>query len=103
MRAIIGATAVGEAVLMAADAATGRTAIGAGPQPQTGSGVGQFVKAPGVDATPFTLPASGTWLWYYWGISVVSGAVNFAQTSGISAGGTTVASGISGTAWWAGL
>lgn len=70
------------------------------PNPQVAAGVGQFIKAPGTDTTPFTMPSGGTWLWYCYGLSVASGTVSILQTTGVSAGGTTVAAASAGNAYF---
>jgi hypothetical protein len=62
-RTNLGATAVGEAVFTAADAATARSAIGAPPTPQLAGGVGQWYRLYTGPSGNVTLPAGGSWAW----------------------------------------
>lgn len=92
-RTTLGSTTVGDAVFIAADAAAARTAIGAPPNPTASAGVGQWTAISNV------LPAGGTWAWFVAGIT--SGAV-VSHNAGVSAGGSTVATGATsyiGFAW----
>jgi hypothetical protein len=70
------------------------------PLPQTAAGVGQFLAQVSTGSgNASILPAGGTWLWWIQGYSNVTGGLNYAPTSGISAGGTTIAGGVAGINW----
>ena len=100
INAIDGVTATGTALIVAADAAAGRAAIGAGAVATTSSGVGQFVALnPGLGAS-LELPAGGTWKYaaYRFNSGVVA-----VSSIGIGNGGAVVGASASGQNWsgWA--
>ena len=74
-------------------ALTGITAAGV-TAPQTAAGVGQWVVSPAGGS--YTLPAGGTWAWFYIRSSNASGSVT-AHGAGVNAGGTLVAGGVTQT------
>ncbi len=88
-RTAIGATATGSALVTAADAAAARTAIVAPATPSGAAGPGQWVQISVGPSSSYTLPAGGTWAFFF--ASYSSGAFNNAVAS-IAAGGTTIAS-----------
>lgn len=93
------ATTLGATLAKIADAAAGRVAISAPAIPQTATGSGQFVSSTGGSGVAFTLPAGGTWVWWGFGASTGTGAINVNPSCGVVAGGTTVLAAVGGTAW----
>ncbi len=84
------AAGFGGLLAAAPDAASARVVIGAPATPTGSGGVAGSVAAISVAiSTSYTLPAGGTWYWLYHLFS--SGAFS-STTSGISAGGTLIAS-----------
>lgn len=100
INAIDGVTVTGTALIRAADAAAGRTAIGAGAVATASSGVGQFlILNPGL-GVGLQLPAGGTWKYaaYRFNSGVVADAA-----VGIASGGSVVGASAGGQNWlgWA--
>ena len=100
INAIDGVTATGTALIVAADAAAGRAAIGAGAVATTSSGVGQFlILNPGL-GVGLQLPTGGTWKYaaYRFNSGVVADAA-----VGLASGGAVVGSSAGGQNWlgWA--
>lgn len=95
VRALI-ASAIGQALLTAADAAAGRAAIAAQPLSQASAGVGQEVTISATAGNGLVLPTGGEWSW--WAARYQSGTGIWAGNivDGIATGGTTVISGIGG-------
>ena len=88
-RTNLGATATGSALFTAADAAAGRTAIGAEPIATLAAGPGQWVGFGVGTSANLTLPAGGQWAFDF--IVWVSGSGIFAnRVVNIAAGGTVV-------------
>ena len=94
INAIDGVTATGTALIRAADAAAGRTAINAVVPPTTSAGVGQWVSL-NAPSTALNLPAGGTWAYFV--LTVVNstgGITNFGAS--VAAGGTLIFAASSG-------
>lgn len=77
------------------DDATARTTLGAHPLAINGSGVGQFTTLLVGPSTALSLPAGGTWLYYFIRESATSGVFQ-AHATNIAAGGTQIASSTAG-------
>lgn len=83
--------------LSTSEQAQARSNMAAIPQPQTGTGVGQRLTiAPAAD-NGYNLPAGGTWEWWVLRFAVSGNVYNGVFQSGVSAGGTTVASATTGS------
>lgn len=96
LNAIDGVTATGAALIVAANAAAGRTAINAVVPPTASAGLGQWTAIASVVGGALVLPAGGTWS--YFALQVNSGVVaNFG--AGVAAGGTSVGSAVAGQNW----
>jgi hypothetical protein len=66
--------------------------------PQTGAGVGQWVALGAVTGSAITLPAGGTWAWFWIAFDMTTspaGVLNN-STAGVSAGGTAVGGAFAG-------
>lgn len=88
INALDGVTATGAALIVAVDAAAGRTAISAAVRPTAIAGVGLWtVLSSGVGAA-LILPAGGTYAWFFQSINT-SGNVIF-HAANITAGGSTI-------------
>jgi hypothetical protein len=100
INALDGVTATGTALIVAADAAAGRAAIGAGAVATTSSGVGQFVALNPALGASLELPAGGTWKYaaYRFNSGVVA-----VSSIGIGNGGAVVGASAGGQNWsgWA--
>ena len=96
INAIDGVTATGTALIRAADAAAGRTAINAVVPPTASAGLGNWGNIGTVAGAALTLPAGGTWA--YFAIAFISGAAS-SQTAGAAAGGTVVGAAVAGQIW----
>jgi hypothetical protein len=100
LNALDGVTATGTALIVAADAAAGRAAIGAGAVATASSGVGQFVSLNPALGASLELPAGGTWKYaaYRFNSGVVA-----VSSIGIGNGGAVVGASASGQNWagWA--
>ena len=96
INAIDGVTATGTALIRAADASAGRTAINAVVPPTGGAGVGQWTNLSPAVGAALTLPAGGTWA--YFALLFNNGAAS-SQASGVAAGGTVVGAATSGQNW----
>ena len=96
INAIDGVTATGTALIRAADAAAGRTAINAVVPPTASAGLGNWGNIGTVAGAALTLPAGGTWA--YFAIAFISGAVS-SQSAGVAAGGTVVGAAVAGQIW----
>lgn len=93
----LGGTATGQAVFTAADDAAARATLNAHPMATTTVGAkGQFINFSAGPSTTYTLPAGGTWLWYFVRESTTSGVFS-ANASGVSAGGSTIVSSVANT------
>lgn len=93
----LGGTATGQAVFTAADDAAARATLNAHPMATTTAGAkGQFINFSAGPSTTYTLPAGGTWLWYFVRESTTSGVFS-ANASGVSAGGSTIVSSVANT------
>ena len=98
IRAII-ATATGEALLVAGDAAAGRAAISASPLPKTGSGIGEFVAINAASGNAAVLPSGGTWAYCRFPRQTSTGTWAGGAGASIAAGGTTIASATADVQW----
>ena len=96
INALDGVTATGTALIVAADAAAGRTAIGAAVTPTASAGVGNWGNLGTAAGGALTLPAGGTWA--YFALLFGSGAAT-GQTAGVAAGGSVVGAATSGQTW----
>jgi hypothetical protein len=67
-----------------------------GKRPQTASGAGQWVLLDGADGAALSLPAGGTWAYFFNRLTTSSGAIAGTAAS-VAAGGTSIASAIAGT------
>ncbi len=83
-RTALGATTVGNSLFTATDAASGRTTLNTPPLPTVSAGVGQWVAITTDGSGNYTLPAGGTWA-YFWS--------NILATVSISPGGTQIITG----------
>ena len=97
-----GATSVGKAVGLAADAAAGRSAIAAPAAPQSASGVGQWVNLTPADGAAAVLPSGGTWAYGIAAYNVSTGTLAVRHKSDVAAGGTTIGT-ATGSAVWLGF
>ena len=96
INAIDGVTATGTALIRAADAAAGRTAINAVVPPTASAGLGQWTSITSAVGAALVLPAGGTWS--YFALLFNSGVVsNFGV--GVAAGGTSVGAAVAGQNW----
>jgi hypothetical protein len=96
INAIDGVTATGTALIRAADAAAGRTAINAAVFPATGSGVGQWLSiTSGAANAPINLPSGGTWAYFAMSVNNSTGGVTSFAAS-VAAGGTQIFAAIAG-------
>ena len=96
INALDGVTATGTALIVAADAAAGRTAINAVVPPTASAGLGQWVLLNPATGAALTLPAGGTQA--YFSLLLSSGAATNASV-GVAAGGTVVGAGVAGQNW----
>ena len=96
INALDGVTATGTALIVAADAAAGRTAINAVVPPTASAGLGQWVLLNPATGAALTLPAGGTQA--YFSLLLSSGAATNAAV-GVAAGGTVVGAGVAGQNW----
>lgn len=95
INAIDGVTATGTALIRAATALAGRTAIDAAVAPTTTAGVGQWVLLAGAASAALSLPAGGTWAYFVMTVSNSSGGIsNYAAS--VAAGGTQIFGVVSG-------
>lgn len=78
-----------------ADAAEARATLGAQPLAISGTGIGQFTTLLAGPSTALSLPAGGTWLYYYIRESTASGVFQ-SHATGVAAGGTQIASSTAG-------
>jgi hypothetical protein len=69
------------------------------PRPITSAGIGQWVNLFGATNAALVLPAGGTWAWHYTQ-RVTSTAVHNGTSSGISAGGSTIATAAANLDHW---
>ena len=88
-RTNLGATATGSALFTAADAAAGRTAIGAEPIATLAAGPGRVQQISAGTSSNLTLPAGGNWVFDYivWGAGT---GIFVARVVDIAAGGTVL-------------
>lgn len=93
----MGIPAFGQTLIGSADAVAARATLGAQPAAQSGAGIGQLVALGIATGTALTLPAGGTWAWWYKSENTTSG-VSTAVATGVSAGGTTIVTGSAGIA-----
>lgn len=70
------------------------------PVPQTTTGVGQWTAIASTTGGALTLPAGGTWAWMYLGRDTTNSTIAGAGTSSVSAGGTTIQSGVANVLWF---
>lgn len=78
-----------------ADEAAARATLGAQPVAISGTGIGQFTTLLAGPSTALSLPAGGTWLYYYIRESTASGVFQ-SHATGVAAGGTQIASSTAG-------
>jgi hypothetical protein len=83
-------SAIGAALLRAADAGAARAAIAASPLAQAGAGVGQVVSISTTVGSAAVLPAGGIWEWFVVARNAAGAVVG--TDAGIAAGGATIAS-----------
>lgn len=95
INAIDGVTATGTALIRAADAAAGRTAINAVVPPTASAGLGQWVLLTAAPGAALNLPAGGTWAYFALQIASTSGGVGDYRAS-VAAGGALVAAAAAG-------
>ena len=89
LNAIDGVTTIGTALIRAADAAAGRAAIVAPPFPVSSAGVGQWVALFSAANAALSLPAGGSWAYFFiTRIQSTGGTATFA--AGIGDGGTVL-------------
>jgi hypothetical protein len=91
-----GVTATGTALIRAADAAAGRTAINAVVPPTQSAGLGQWATLTSAVGAALVLPAGGTWA--YSATRYSSGTATNAA-AGVAAGGTSVVAAVAGQNW----
>jgi hypothetical protein len=96
INALDGVTATGTALIVAADAAAGRTAINAVVPPTASAGLGQWALLNPATGAALTLPAGGTQA--YFSLLLSSGAATNAAV-GVAAGGTVVGAAVAGQNW----
>jgi hypothetical protein len=96
----ISATATGAALVAAADAAAARTVISVAALPTNAAGAGQVVSFATANATAYTLPSGGSWLYFALNFNTTSGSQNPGSvTAGVAAGGSTVGSAAANSYW----
>jgi hypothetical protein len=96
----ISATATGAALVAAADAAAARTVISVAALPTNAAGAGQVVGFATANATAYTLPSGGSWLYFALNFNTTSGSQNPGSvTAGVAAGGSTVGSAAANSYW----
>lgn len=93
----MGISAFIQTLLDDADDVTARATLGAQPVAKTASGIGQLVSLGIATGTALTLPAGGTWAWWYHSENTTSG-VHTAVAAGVTAGGSTIVTGTAGIA-----
>ena len=96
INALDGVTATGTALIVAADAAAGRTAINAVVPPTASAGLGNWGNLGSAAGATLTLPAGGTWAYF---ALAFSGGGASGQTAGVAAGGTVVGAAVAGQIW----
>ena len=96
INAIDGVTTTGTALIRAADAAAGRTAINAVVPPTASAGLGQWTSSSTAVGAALVTPAGGTWAYMFTAYADPSG-LTVAFAASVAAGGTTVGGATSGT------
>ena len=96
INALDGVTATGTALIVAADAAAGRTAINAVVPPTASAGLGQWTPIGSAVSGALTLPAGGTWAYFAF---LLNSGVASNTAGGVTAGGTLVGGAVSGQNW----
>ena len=96
INAIDGVTVTGTALIRAADAAAGRTAINAVVPPTSSGTVGQWVQIASTVGAAISLPAGGTWAYF---LILINSGLTQSFTASVAAGGTSVGGAVSGTNW----
>jgi len=96
INAIDGVTATGTALIRAADAAAGRTAINAVVPPTSSGVVGQWVQLAGAVGESISLPAGGTWAYF---VLLFASGTTQTFTASVAAGGTVVGGAVGGSNW----
>ena len=96
INALDGVTATGTALIVAADAAAGRTAINAVVPPTASAGLGQWTSSSTAVGGALVTPAGGTWAYMFTAYADPSG-LTVAFAASVAAGGTTVGGATSGT------
>jgi hypothetical protein len=96
INALDGVTATGTALIVAADAAAGRTAINAVVPPTASAGLGQWTVINSAVGAALVLPAGGTWA--YFALQLNTGVIANAAI-GVAAGGTSVGAAVAGQNW----
>jgi hypothetical protein len=91
LNALDGVTATGTSLIQAADAAAGRLAISAPAIPIGSGGAGQFTIVYAAPSASASLPAGGTWAYFYIQRATVNSGVSTIN-AGVAAGGTSVVS-----------
>ena len=102
INAIDGVTATGTALIVAADAAAGRTAINAVIPPVSSAGLGQWTSVSSTLGGALTLPAGGTWAYFVLSLNTSGGVQSVGAN--VAAGGSVAVAGFvnivhSGFAW----
>ena len=97
------AASLGGQLVGAADAAAGRSALGAEPQTIASAGIGQFVALNSGSNVAITLPAGGTWAWWRMAFTDAGAIIGGQTNGGVNAGGTIVGAAVVGWNWagWA--
>lgn len=94
--AVGGLSAFIETLLNDIDADAARATLSAHPLANQGSGPGKFQTLLSGPSQPLSLPAGGTWVWWYTRESSTSGVVT-SVSAGIDAGGTLIAAAAAST------
>lgn len=85
----LGFSAFMQTLVPAANALAARTTLGSHPLAQSGAGVGQLVSIFAATGGTLSLPAGGTWAYYWQGENTTTG-VSSSQGVGVAAGGSAV-------------
>lgn len=95
----LGFSTLGKTLRAVADAAAGRSAIGAPPLPQTAAGVGQWIAVNSTNGGTAVLPAGGVWAWVRFPKDGSTSAWGGSMGAGVDVGGTTIGPAIASIVW----
>ncbi|SIQ76022.1 carbohydrate-binding protein [Bosea sp. TND4EK4] len=93
------ATATGQDLLVAADAAAGRAALSAPASPSSASGVGQLVPVGTAASNGYNFPSGGTWWGFVSGFNASTGAYASGIAATVGAGGSALVAPAANVTW----